>query len=455
MIVIASEAKQSREVMIDSRRRKVERIAFFQPQICACGNGTSFRAKFAGTGKAWFIEMEKKIIFSPPDIGQAEIDEVVSVLKSGWITTGPKTKEFESEIAKYCGTRRAASLNSATACMELTLRLLGIGAGDEVITSAYTYTASASVICHVGATPVLVDTAEGTFEMDYAQLEKAITPKTKAVIPVDIAGIMCDYPRILAIVNEKKALFIPVNDIQKAIGRVCVIADAAHSFGAVHENVVSGKAADFTSFSFHAIKNLTTAEGGAVTWNEIDGIQSDDIYRQFMLLSLHGQSKDALAKEAAGSWEYDILLPGYKCNMTDIMAALGLAQYRRYGELLSRRHQIIALYQQGLKDLAVQVFAHKQSSFASSGHLYMTRLVGRDSAFRNEIIKKMAEYGVPCNVHYKPLPLHTAYKKLGFDIKDFPNAYIMYQNELSLPLHTGLSDEDVAFIVHNLARALA
>jgi len=398
--------------------------------------------------------MNRKIIFSPPDIGQAEIDEVTKVLKSGWITTGPKTKEFEKEIAAYCGTGKAACLNSATACMELTLRLLGIGVGDEVITSAYTYTASASVICHVGATPVLVDTEEGSYAINYDHLEKAITPKTKAIIPVDIAGIMCDYPRIMAIVEEKKSLFIPTNDIQKAIGRVCVIADAAHSFGAVHNNIVSGRATDFTSFSFHAIKNLTTGEGGAVTWNEIGGINSDDLYRQFMLLSLHGQSKDALAKEQAGSWEYDILMTGYKCNMTDIMAALGLVQLKRYEMLLSRRHDIIELYNNGLKNMAVQFFNHKQDGCISSGHLYMTRLIGQDSAFRNAVITKMAELGVPCNVHYKPLPLHTAYKNLGFDITDFPNAYAMYANELSLPLHTGLSDEDVEYIVDCMGKVL-
>ena len=398
--------------------------------------------------------MGRKIIFSPPDIGQAEIDEVTNVLKSGWITTGPRTKELENEIAKYCGTKRAVCMNSATACMELTLRLLGIGKGDEVITSAYTYTASASVICHVGATPVLVDTMEGSFALDYDQLEKAITPRTKAVIPVDIAGVMCDYPRIMAIMEAKKALYSPAGDIQKAIGRVCVIADAAHSFGATFDNQVSGKAADFTSFSFHAIKNLTTGEGGAVTWNEINGVSSDDLYRQFMLLSLHGQSKDALAKEQAGSWEYDILMTGYKCNMTDIMAALGLVQLRRYEELLNRRHEIINIYNQGLDGKPVQVFNHKQDNFRSSGHLYMTRLIGQDSSYRNEIIKKMAEYGVPCNVHYKPLPLHTAYKNLGFDIKDFPNAYEMYQNELSLPLHTGLSDEDVNYIINSLGKVL-
>jgi len=398
--------------------------------------------------------MKKKIIFSPPDIGQDEIDEVTKVLKSGWITTGPKTKEFEKEIAAYCGTKKAACLNSATACMELTLRLLGIGAGDEVITSAYTYTASASVICHVGATPVLVDTEEGSFAINYDQLENAITKKTKAIIPVDIAGIMCDYPRIMAIVEEKKSLFNPANDIQKAIGRVCVIADAAHSFGAVHNNILSGKATDFTSFSFHAIKNLTTGEGGAVTWNEINGINSDDLYRQFMLLSLHGQSKDALAKEQAGSWEYDILMTGYKCNMTDIMAALGMVQLKRYEMLLRRRHDIIELYNNGLKNMAVQFFNHKQDDCKSSAHLYMTRLIGQDSLFRNTVITKMAELGVPCNVHYKPLPLHTAYKNLGFNITDFPNAYAMYANELSLPLHTGLSDEDVEYITGCMGKVL-
>ena len=396
----------------------------------------------------------KIIPFSPPDIGDSEIEEVVNVLKSGWITTGPKTKEFEKEIAQYCGTNKAVCLNSATACMDLTLRLLGIGKGDEVITSAYTYTASASVICHVGAKPVLIDVAQDSYEMDYDQLSAAISPKTKAIIPVDIAGVMCDYDRILSIVDEKKKQFAPSNTIQYALGRVCILADAAHSFGAVYKGKKSGQAADFTAFSFHAVKNLTTAEGGAVTWNEISEINSDEIYKQFMLLSLHGQSKDALAKSQVGMWEYDIVDTGYKCNMTDIMAALGLAQLRRYDEILARRHQIIELYNDGLQNQPIQLLEHERNNCKSNGHLYLTRLIGKDSSYRNAVIDKMAQYGISCNVHYKPLPMHTAYKKLGFDIKHFPNAYEIYKNEITLPLHTRLTDDDVEYVIQNLIRTI-
>ena len=398
--------------------------------------------------------MKKTVAFSPPDIGEAEIEEVIKVLKSGWITTGPKTKEFEKEIAQYCGTKKAVCLNSATACMELILRFFGVGEGDEVITSAYTYSASASVIYHVGATPILIDVAPDSYEMDYEQLSAAITPKTKAIIPVDIAGLMCNYDRISSIVNEKKNLFNPTTPMQEALGRVCILADAAHSFGAVSNGKKSGQAADFTAFSFHAVKNITTAEGGAITWNEIDNQDSDEIYKQFMLLSLHGQSKDALAKSESGSWEYDIIAPWYKCNMTDIMAALGLAQLRRYDSILERRHQIIAHYDAALSDLPLQTLRHKSDNYRSSGHLYLVRLIGRDSIHRNKVIERMAKKGVACNVHYKPLPMHTAYKKLDFDINDFPNAHEMYKNEITLPLHTLLTDDDIEYVIRSMIESI-
>ena len=388
-----------------------------------------------------------KISFSPPDITQEEIDEVVDTLKSGWITTGPKTKLFEKEVAEYTNNSKAVCLNSATAAMEMTLRLLGIGEGDEVITSAYTYSASASVIHHVGAKIVLVDTAKDSFEMDYEQLEKAITEKTKVIIPVDIAGIMCDYDKIFEIVNRKKNLFNPSNKMQEAFGRIIIMADAAHSFGATYKNKPSGKVADFSCFSFHAVKNLTTAEGGAITWKSIPGFNDEDIYNQLMLLSLHGQSKDALAKTKPGAWEYDIVAPNYKCNMTDIMASLGLVQLRRYNEILERRRQIINLYDRLLIDENVQTLNHYTESRVSSGHLYLVRLLGKDEQFRNMVIERMAERGIATNVHYKPLPMHTAYKKLGFDIKDYPNAFDMYKNEITLPLHTLLKDEEIRYIV--------
>lgn len=396
-----------------------------------------------------------KIPFSPPDIGEAEIEEVVAALKSGWITTGPKTKELERQVAQFCHTSKAVCLNSATAALELTLHQLGIGPGDEVITCAYTYTASASVVCHVGAKLVLVDCQKDGYQMDYDALEAAITEKTKAVIPVDIAGVICDYDRIFEIVEKKKALFTPSdNKIQQALGRIAVVADAAHAFGARRHGKMCGEIADFTAFSFHAVKNFTTAEGGAVVWRDIDGIDNEEIYKNYMLLSLHGQSKDALAKTQLGAWEYDIVMPGYKCNMTDIMAGIGLAQMRRYPKLLMRRCNIIGQYDAVMENLPVQVLQHYGEDFASSGHLYLVRLEGKDEAYRNEFIRKMAELEVATNVHYKPLPMHTAYKKLGFDIKDYPNAYQMYHNEITLPLHTCLSDEEVEYVLDCFAKVL-
>ena len=391
----------------------------------------------------------RNIPFSPPDMSEAEVQEVAEALRSGWITTGPKTKEFERLIADYCGTSKAVCLNSATACMESILRALGVGPGDEVITCAYTYTATASVTCHVGAKVVFVDTAPGKFEMDYDMLADAITERTKVVIPVDLGGVVCDYDRIFAAVESKKHLFRPSNDIQKAFGRVIVLADAAHAFGAQWHGKRCGSIADFTSFSFHAVKNLTTAEGGALTWLNRDGIDNDALYKHFQLLSLHGQNKDALAKTKLGAWEYDIIAPYYKCNMTDVMAGIGLAQFRRYPGLLARRREIIEKYNAALKDLPVQVLSHYGADFASSGHLYLTRLLGRSDEERREVIVKMAERGIACNVHYKPLPMMTAYKALGFDIADFPNAYAQFVNEVTLPLHTRLSDEDVAYVIEN------
>ena len=390
------------------------------------------------------------IAFSPPDITEIEINEVIDTLRSGWITTGPKTKLFERKIAEYTNTSKAVCLNSATAAMELTLRLLGVGAGDEVITSAYTYTASASVIHHVGAKIVLVDTARDSYQMDYDQLEQAINEKTKAIIPVDIAGVMCDYDRIFDIVEKKRDLFKPKNDLQEAFGRVIVLADAAHSFGATYKDKQSGEVADFSCFSFHAVKNLTTAEGGAVTWRDIPGTNNEEIYKQFMLLSLHGQSKDALAKAKMGGWEYDIVFPGYKCNMTDIMASLGLGQLKRYKEILQKREHLVKLYDQLLASCDVSIIQHYGKDFSSSGHLYLVRLNGKDESIRNDVIKKMAEKGIATNVHYKPLPMHTAYKKLGFDIKDYPNAYEMFKNEVTLPLHTLLTDKEVDYVIKML-----
>ena len=404
------------------------------------------------------MTVTRNVPFSPPDISETEIQGVVEALKSGWITTGPRTKEFERRIAEFCGTNKAVCLNSATACEESILRLLGIGEGDEVITSAYTYTASASPIVHVGAKVVLVDVAEDSFEMDYDKLEAAITEKTKAIVPVDLGGVICDYERIYEIVERKKELFHPENEIQKAIGRIAVVADAAHAFGAKKklggEWKMCGPIADFTSFSFHAVKNLTTAEGGALTWKEIPGIDDEWIYKQFMLLSLHGQSKDALAKTKLGAWEYDILSPAYKCNMTDIMAAIGLAQMDRYEGLLKRREEIIGTYDRALKPLGIQVLDHYGEDHRSTGHLYLTRIPGIDRETANQIIEKMAEAGIATNVHYKPLPLLTAYKDLGFRMEDYPNAYKQFENEITLPLHTLLSDADVEYVVEKFVECV-
>ena len=391
----------------------------------------------------------KKIPFSPPDMSEAEINEVAEALRSGWITTGPKTKEFERLIALCCQTEQAVCLNSATACMELILRVLDVGPGDEVITSAYTYTATASVTCHVGAKVVMVDTAPDSFEMDYDKLADAITEKTKVVLPVDLAGVVCDYDKIFAAVESKKHLFSPANDIQKAYGRVIVLADAAHAFGAKWHGKMCGEIADFTSFSFHAVKNLTTAEGGALTWRNHDGVDNESLYKQFQLLSLHGQNKDAFAKTRLGAWEYDIVAPYYKCNMTDVMAGIGLAQLKRYPEMLYRRRQIIERYNEGLKGRNVQVLDHFGDDHSSSGHLYLVRLLGEDVEYRNVVIEQMAERGIACNVHYKPLPMMTAYKNLGFDIVDYPNAYNQYHNEITLPLHTSLTNEDVEYVISN------
>lgn len=391
----------------------------------------------------------KKVPFSPPDITESEVNLVSEALRSGWITTGPKTKEFERLIAMCCQTEQAVCLNSATACMELILRVLDVGPGDEVITSAYTYTATASVTCHVGAKVVMVDTAPDSFEMDYDKLADAITEKTKVVLPVDLAGVVCDYDKIFAAVESKKHLFSPANDIQKAYGRVIVLADAAHAFGAKWHGKMCGEIADFTSFSFHAVKNLTTAEGGALTWRNHDGVDNESLYKQFQLLSLHGQNKDALAKTRLGAWEYDIVAPYYKCNMTDVMAGIGLAQLKRYPEMLYRRRQIIERYNEGLKGRNVQVLDHFGDDHSSSGHLYLVRLLGEDVEYRNAVIERMAERGIACNVHYKPLPMMTAYKNLGFDIVDYPNAYNQYHNEITLPLHTSLTDEDVEYVISN------
>lgn len=396
----------------------------------------------------------RNIPFSPPDISEEEIKEVSEALRSGWITTGPRTKEFERQIAEYCHTDKAVCLNSATACMELILRVLGVGPGDEVITSAYTYTATASVTCHVGAKVVMVDTAPNSFEMDYDKLADAITERTKVILPVDIGGVVCNYDKIFAAIDSKKHLFTPNNDIQKAYGRVIVLADAAHAFGAQWHGKMCGEIADFTSFSFHAVKNLTTAEGGALTWRTIEGIDNEWLYKQFQLLSLHGQNKDALAKTKLGAWEYDIIAPNFKCNMTDVMAGIGLAQFKRYPDMLKRRQEIIERYNAVLSDCNVQVLNHYDKDHASSGHLYLVRLLGRDTEYRNRVIEQMAEQGIACNVHYKPLPMMTAYKNLGFDIANYPNAYAQYVNEVTLPLHTRLSDEDVKYIISNLVEII-
>lgn len=387
------------------------------------------------------------IPFSPPDISDAEVNEVAEALRSGWITTGPRTKELERKIAEYVGTKKAVCLNSQTACAEMALRLLGIGEGDEVIVPAYTYTASASIVDHVGAKIVLIDCQENSLEMDYDVLEYAITEKTKAINCVDLAGIPCDYDKIYEIVNRKKGLFKATNEIQSAMGRVAVMADTAHAFGASRNGVMAGSLADFSSFSFHAVKNFTTAEGGALTWKSVDGISDESIYKQIQLFSLHGQSKDALAKTQLGAWEYDIVGTWYKCNMTDIAAAMGLIQFARYTEMLKRRKEIIEVFDSALKPIGIEVLNHYTDDYQSSGHLYLTRVPGITSEQRNEIIIRMAEEGIATNVHYKPLPMHTAYKKLGFDIKDYPNAYKHFENEVTLPLHTCLSDEEIEYVI--------
>ncbi len=389
----------------------------------------------------------RKIPFSPPDITEREVELVAEALRSGWITTGPKTKEFETKIAEYCGNSSGKSvcLNSATACMELALRLLGVGPGDEVITCAYTYTASASVACHVGAKVVMVDVAPDSFHIDYSKIGSAITEKTKAIIPVDVAGVMCDYDKILSVVKEKANIFEPANKIQKALSRIAIISDCAHAFGAEFGGKRAGQCADFTSFSFHAVKNLTTAEGGALVWNGINGISDEEIYKELMLLSLHGQSKDALAKTKLGAWEYDIISPAYKCNMTDIMAAIGLAQLERYQEMLDKRKKLIEIYDKELPD-CVNALVHYTDKYESSGHLYLTNLVGKTMEERNEFIIKMAEAGISCNVHYKPLPMLTAYKNLGFDIKDYPESYKMFENEVTLPLNSKMSEDDAHYV---------
>lgn len=395
------------------------------------------------------MNVKMNIPFSPPDIGEKEIEQVIDTLKSGWITTGPKTKQFEREIANLCHTEKAVCLNSATAALELTLKILGIGEDDEVITSAYTYTASASPVAHLGAKLVLVDTQKDSVEMDYEQLANAITEKTKVIIPVDIAGIIVDYDKIFKIVEEKKNLFKPNNEIQKLYNRIIVVADSAHGIGAQKDGKMSGEIADFTTFSFHAVKNLTTAEGGAATWKNKEGLDNEAIYKQYQLLSLHGQTKDAMHKNGLGAWEYDIVDTYYKCNMTDIMAGIGLAQMERYEGLIERRHEIISKYNEAFKDLPVMVLNHRNENHRSSGHLYFIRIKGIDEEKRNEIIVKMAERGIACNVHYKPLPMLTAYKKLGFDIKDYPNAFDFYKNEITLPLYSKLTDEQVDYIINN------
>ena len=399
-------------------------------------------------------ENARMIPFSPPDLSEAEINEVAAALRSGWITTGPRTKQLEKLLAEWVGTEKCVCLNSQTACAEMALRLLGIGAGDEVIVPAYTYTATASVVDHVGARIVMIDCQENGFEMDYGALEQAINEKTKAVIPVDLAGIPCNYDRILAIVEGKKHLYTPSNDLQRAIGRVAICADTAHAFGAKYQGKMVGSVADFSSFSFHAVKNLTTAEGGALTWRSFPGIDNEELYKRLQLLSLHGQSKDALAKTRLGAWEYDIVGTYYKCNMTDVAAAIGLVQFQRYPAMLARRKEIIEKYDAALKPMGVEVLDHYNAEHESSGHLYLTRIPGITAEERNEIIAKMAQQGVATNVHYKPLPMHTAYKNLGFDVADYPNAYAHFANEITLPLNTCLTDEDVAYVIEKYTEIL-
>ena len=394
------------------------------------------------------------IPFSPPDISEKEIEEVTAALKSGWITTGPKTKEFERRISEYCGTDKTVCLSAATTSLEMTLRLLGIGAGDEVIVPAYTYTATCSVICHVGATPIMVDSQVDREEMDYELMADAITDKTKIIMPVDIAGILCDYDKIFEIIEDKKDLFEAANEIQEVFNRIIVLADCAHGFGAMQNGKTAGNIADFTCFSFHAVKNLTTAEGGAVTWKNHDGLDNEKIYKQFQILSLHGQTKDALEKTQKGSWEYDILLPAYKCNMTDIQAGIGLAQLERYDSMLERRHEIIDRYEKAFEGTKIITPKHKSENAISSGHLYLTRIKDISLEERNEIIVKMEERGISTNVHYKPLPLLTAYKNLGYDINNYPNSYRLFENEISLPIYSTLTNYQVDYIVENLLEIL-
>ncbi len=394
------------------------------------------------------------IPFSPPDISELEIAEVAEALRSGWITTGPRTKELEKQISAYVNTEKTCCLNSNTACAEMALRILGIGEDDEVIVPAYTYSASASVVCHVGAKLVLVDTMPDHPEINYDAVEKAITEKTKAIIPVDLGGVPCNYDRLYEIVESKKSLFNPTNPIQEAMGRISINTDAAHAFGASYHGKMIGSVADFSAYSFHAVKNFTTAEGGALTWKTIPGIDNDEIYHQLQLLSLHGQSKDALAKTNLGAWEYDIVGTWYKCNMTDTAAALGIAQMKRYPEMISRRREIIEKYDSAFRPLGVQTLEHYTDTYQSSGHLYLTRDPGVTLEQRNDIIIKMAELGVATNVHYKPLPMHTAYRNLGFDIKDFPNAYAQFVNEITLPLHTCLTDDEVDYVIECYTKVL-
>ncbi|MBE6538712.1 MAG: DegT/DnrJ/EryC1/StrS family aminotransferase [Ruminococcaceae bacterium] len=395
-----------------------------------------------------------KIPFSPPDISELEIAEVAEALRSGWITTGPRTKKLEAQIAAWVGTEKCVCLNSQTACAEMALHILGVGEGDEVITCAYTYTASASVVCHVGANLILIDAQKDSLEMDYDALESAITERTKAIIPIDLGGVPCDYDRIFDIVERKKHLFRPNGKIQEALGRIAIMADTAHSFGASYHEKMIGSVADFSSFSFHAVKNFTTAEGGALTWRTIPGISNDDIYKQLQLFSLHGQNKDALAKTKLGAWEYDIVGTWYKCNMTDIAAAVGLKQFERYPDMLRRRKEIINHYDRALRALGIRTLPHYTDEYESSGHLYITEIPGITAEQRNEIIIKMAERGIACNVHYKPLPMHTAYKNLGFDIADYPNAYAHFVCEITLPLHTCLTDEEVEYVTENYAEII-
>lgn len=396
----------------------------------------------------------KEIPFSPPDIQEEDIEAVVETLKSGWITTGPRTKEFEDEIAKYCQTNKAVCVNSATAGLELILRALGIGAGDEVITSAYTYTASASVIYHVGAQPVLVDTAPGSYHIDSEKIGQAITPRTKAIIAVDVGGVMCDYAKLFEIVDSYKKDFLPSSYLQKVLGRVAIVADAAHSFGASYREKRSGNAADFSSFSFHAVKNLITGEGGAITWQTKESIDDEELYKQLRLLALQGQNKDALTKTKLNTWEYDVLMLGHKCNMPDIMAALGLSQFKRYQTILDQREKITQLYNQLLVDAPVKVLQHKGKDFKSSFHLYLVSIEGKNEESRNKVIEEMYKKGIITNVHYKPLPMHTVYKNLGFDINSYPQAYEMYKKEITLPLYTLLKEEDIRYIADTLKSLL-